>query len=146
MTQKGPEIGSIIHLRPSHSFRFLSHIPPLLFRPHIRLFIRRFPLDTPNTLDRWYFRYLAMGRVGVAPAPRHRVTNAVPPEDKENFKKAINQFYYSSKKRSLKTTYEMMLLHFYRDENQMIPSMPWRTTRVGDSVLGLRDAFTARFI
>ena len=75
---------------------------------------------TPNTLDRWYFRYLAMGRVGVAPAPRHRVTNAVPPEDKENFKKAINQFYYSSKKRSQKTTYEMMLLHFYRDENQMI--------------------------
>lgn len=73
-----------------------------------------------DTLDKWYFRYLAMGRVGVAPTPRHRVTNAVPPEDKENFKKAINQFYYSSKKRSLKTTYEMMLLHFYRDENQMI--------------------------
>lgn len=73
-----------------------------------------------------YYRYLS----------RHTLIEPKNKKKKENekykiFNWAINKYYFSAKKMSLKTTYEMMLLEKYTDENgNLIDQIPsWKSFR-----------------
>lgn len=73
-----------------------------------------------KTLQRWYYSYLAYGESGLYPAPKIKKDKALPPEHEKKIASALSKYYYSPKKRSLRTTYEMMLLKYYRNEHRKI--------------------------
>lgn len=74
-----------------------------------------------KTITRFYFAYLAKGIKGLLPAER-ATTEEMGPEgyiDKE-MQKAVNKYYYSPKKLSLRGAYEMYLLDCWKDETGQI--------------------------
>lgn len=73
-----------------------------------------------KTLQRWYYSYLAYGERGLYPAQKIKNDKMLPPEHEKKIASALSKYYYTPKKRSLRTTYEMMLLKYYRDEHRMI--------------------------
>lgn len=73
-----------------------------------------------KTLKRWYYSYLAYGERGLCPASKIKKSKTLPQEHEKKIASALSKYYYSPKKRSLKTTYEMMLLKYYRNEQRII--------------------------
>ena len=73
-----------------------------------------------KTLKRWYYSYLAYGERGLYPVSKIKKSKTLPQEHEKKIASALSKYYYSPKKRSLKTTYEMMLLKYYRNEQRMI--------------------------
>lgn len=73
-----------------------------------------------KTLKRWYYSYLAYGERGLCPASKIKKSETLPQEHEKKIASALSKYYYSPKKRSLKTTYEMMLLKYYRNEQRII--------------------------
>ena len=73
-----------------------------------------------KTLQRWYYSYLAYGEKGLYPAQKIKKDKVLLPEHEKKMASALSKYYYSPQKRSLRTTYEMMLLKYYRDEQRMI--------------------------
>ena len=73
-----------------------------------------------KTLKRWYYSYLAYGEQGLCPASKIKKSKTLPQEHEKKIASALSKYYYSPKKRSLKTTYEMMLLKYYRNEQRII--------------------------
>lgn len=72
---------------------------------------------TPRTVLKLYYRYLATGQL-LSPKAR---TPSVNPD----FDWAIKTFYFSAKKLSLRSAYEMMLLQRYTDfEGNLAPTRP----------------------
>lgn len=71
-----------------------------------------------KTLTRFFYAYLAKGKAGLLPAQR-----AVAQEKKDDayidadMQKAINKYYYSPKRLSLRGAYEMYLIDYWKDEN-----------------------------
>lgn len=77
-----------------------------------------------RTLREWYFSYLAKGDAGLYPAARAR-KDAAPSERQKNFRWAINKYYFSSNRLSLREAYLFMLQDKYVDENgELKPDYP----------------------
>lgn len=77
-----------------------------------------------RTLREWYFSYLAKGDAGLYPAARTR-KDAAPSERQKNFRWAINKYYFSSNRLSLREAYLFMLQDKYVDENgELKPDYP----------------------
>lgn len=72
-----------------------------------------------RTVYRYYYSYLAKGIYGLFPTQRKRKTNKKTP-DQTNIQKALNQFFYSPYRMSLRMAYEMMLLNYYKDESGIL--------------------------
>lgn len=80
-----------------------------------------------KTVLRYYFSYLAKGERGLLPLSKFKMNNL----DDEmarieiNIRKCIRDYYYSPKKYSLKMTYEMFLIEYWKNENgQLAPNPP----------------------
>lgn len=71
-----------------------------------------------KTIYRLYYAYLAKGERGLAPAARVVQENET--TDKNNMAQALSRYFYSPRKMSLQSTYEMMLLDFYRNDEGKI--------------------------
>lgn len=72
---------------------------------------------TPRTVLKLYYRYLATGQLL---SPKARV-----PSVNSDYEWAIRTFYFSAKKLSLRSAYEMMLLQRYTDhQGQLAPIHP----------------------
>lgn len=68
--------------------------------------------------------YLAMQSVR-ALAPKQRCTDRPLTKDEKNFRKALNKWYYTTKKRTLKNTYTLMLKNYYCDaEGNLLEEYP----------------------
>lgn len=72
-----------------------------------------------RTVLRYYFSYLAKGVYGLLPAKRKRKAPKRT-SDQTNIQKALNQFFYSSYRMTLRMAYEMMLLNYYKDDNGVL--------------------------
>lgn len=73
-----------------------------------------------RTILSLYFTYLSRGTLYKNIKKKKRAD-----ADTENFTKAINQYYYSAKKMSLRTAYDLMLLEYYTDNNgNLIETLP----------------------
>lgn len=76
---------------------------------------------TPKRVLRIYYRYLATGRV-------FHLKSSAPPRKEPLFDQAIRQYYFSAKRFSLRTTYEMLLLQNFTSESGLLldsaPSWP----------------------
>lgn len=71
-----------------------------------------------KTLTRFFYAYLAKGKEGLLPAQR---TATQKQKDDAyidaDMQKAINKYYYSPKKLSVRGAYEMYLIDYWKDEN-----------------------------
>lgn len=77
-----------------------------------------------RTLREWYFSYLAKGEAGLYPATRNR-SNAALSEQQKNFRWAINKYYFSPNRLSLREAYLFMLQDKYVDANgELKPDYP----------------------
>lgn len=72
---------------------------------------------TAARIVRLYYRYLARGRL--------TESKARPPTERSDYDWAIRTFYFSAKRLSLRTAYDMMLVQRYSDANgQIVPGAP----------------------
>lgn len=67
---------------------------------------------TAKTVLGLYWKYLARGERGLLPEPKTIERAAT--EEQRNMARALGQYFYSPRKMSLRSTYEMMLLDNYR--------------------------------
>lgn len=65
-----------------------------------------------KTVTRWYHQYLARGVSGLYPQKR-RLSRSLDDEIQQNFRWAVNKYYYSSRNMSLRETYDMLILARY---------------------------------
>lgn len=72
-----------------------------------------------RTVNRYYYSYLAKGIYGLFPTQRKRKPSERT-TDQANIQKALNQFFYSPYRMSLRMAYEMMLLNYYKDDNGVL--------------------------
>lgn len=69
-----------------------------------------------RTLQKHYYIYLAQGENGICPAAKKRSKSKLT-DTQRNCRWAINKYFFSSRKMSLKETYYMMLSAKYTDDN-----------------------------
>lgn len=65
---------------------------------------------------RFFYAYLAKGPAGLLPASRN-IPKKAKSTDQKKIEKALNQYYYSPYRMSLRMAYEMMLLTYYQKED-----------------------------
>ena len=70
---------------------------------------------TERTVFQWYYDYLAGGEMRLCPKPRQLPKKPLT-DDQKCIRWAINKYYYSSRRMSLRSAYDMMLLGRYTSE------------------------------
>lgn len=77
-----------------------------------------------QTVRKYLCLYLAYQRIEVLAPPAHQKKRE-PTLDEKNFRWALNKFYYTQRKHSLPTAYNLMLQHKYTDAaGQLLPDYP----------------------
>ena len=69
---------------------------------------------SPKTVTRFYFAWLAKGERGLVPAPKIRNIQEDRRGIENEIRKAVNKYYYSPKRLSLRRTYEMYLMDSWK--------------------------------
>ena len=79
-----------------------------------------------KTICRWYYAYLAKGNRGLLPQSREKRKSVDEGEETvRGMRIAINRFYFSPRKMSLRDAYSMYLLESWRDEDgRLLPEHP----------------------
>lgn len=104
-----------------------------------------------QTVRKYLCLYLAYQRIEVlAPSPQQKQRELTP--DEKNFRWALNKFYYTQRKHSLPTAYNLMLKEKYTDgTGQLLPEYPpfhrfkyyYQKKRKAQTVLISREGKTA---
>ena len=77
-----------------------------------------------QTIRKYLCLYLTYQRIEVLAPPQQYKQRELTPDEK-NFRWALNKFYYTQRKHSLPTTYNLMLQHKYTDAaGQLLPGYP----------------------
>ena len=77
-----------------------------------------------QTIRKYLCLYLAYQRMEVLAPPLQQKERELTPDEK-NFRWALNKFYYTQRKHSLPTSYNLMLQHKYTDATgQLLPGYP----------------------
>lgn len=96
-----------------------------------------------KTVLRYYFAYLAKGERGLLPLSKSRASNL--DDDTRlvelNMRKAIGDYYYSPKKYSLKMTYEMFLMEYWKDEDGRLAPNPPRFSKFLQVYKGMQSEY-----
>lgn len=72
--------------------------------------------SSEKSVRRWYYIYLAQGERGLVPQNTGR-SNSGAKKHEESFRWALNKYYYSARKMTLRQVYELMLLGRYAGQN-----------------------------
>lgn len=73
-----------------------------------------------RTVYRFFFGYLAKGKKGLLPEARVRQTGKESDRINRIVRQAINEFYYSPKRPSVRAAYELMLMKYFRTEDGIL--------------------------
>lgn len=73
-----------------------------------------------RTVYRFFFGYLAKGKKGLLPEARVRQTGKESERINRIVRQAINEFYYSPKRPSVRAAYELMLMKYFRTEDGIL--------------------------